>query len=65
MDHVFNIICLADLYIHRSKHLFCAFIDYTKAFAYVNRLSLWQKLLQQNENGEMLNIIYSMYNSPK
>ena len=52
-DHVFNLKCLADLYLHRSKRLFCAFIYYRKAFNSVNRLALWQKILQQNENGKM------------
>ena len=42
MDHIFNIKCLVDLYLHRNKHLFCAFIDYRKAFDPVNRLALWQ-----------------------
>ena len=65
MDHVFNLKCLADLYLHRSKHLFCAFIDYRKAFDSDNRLALRQKLLQQNVNGQMLKIIYSMYDGAK
>ena len=43
MDHNFNLKCLADLYLHRSKHLLCVFIDYRKAFDSVNRLALWQK----------------------
>ena len=45
MDHIFNLKCLVDLYLHRNKHLLCAFIDYMKAFD-----SFWQKLLQQNVN---------------
>ena len=65
MDHVFNLKYLADLYLHRNKHLFCAFIDYRKAFDFVNRLALWQNLLQQNVNGKMLKIIYSMCDSGK
>lgn len=65
MDHVFNLKCLVDLYLHRSKNLFCAFIDYKKAFDSVNRLALWQKLLQQNINGKMLKVIHSMYNNAK
>ena len=65
MDHIFNLKCSVDLYLHRNKHLFCAFIDYRKAFDSVNRLALWQKLLQQNINGKMLKIIYSMYNTAK
>ena len=59
MDHVFNLKCLADLYLHRS----CAVINYRKSFDSVNRLALWQKILQQNVNGKMLKIIYSMYDS--
>ena len=30
-DHVFNIKCLIDLYLFRSKILYCAFIDYKKS----------------------------------
>ena len=31
-DHIFNLKCLIDLYLFRGKKLFCAFIDYRKAF---------------------------------
>ena len=31
-DHIFNLKCLVDLYLHRNKPLHCAFIDYHKAF---------------------------------
>ena len=27
-DHIFNLKCLIDLYLHRNKSLYCAFIDY-------------------------------------
>ena len=40
MEYVFNLKCLADLYLHRSKRLFYAYIDYKKAFDSVNRLAL-------------------------
>lgn len=65
MDHTFNLKCLMDLYLHRNKQLFCAFIDYKKAFDSVNRTALWQKLLQQNINGKMLKLIHSMYSNAK
>ena len=52
MDHVLNLKYLADLYLHRSKRLFCAFIDYKNAFDSVDRLALWQILLKQNINGK-------------
>ena len=35
-DHIFNLKCLIDLYLFRSRKLFCAFIDYKKAFDSVN-----------------------------
>jgi hypothetical protein len=31
-DHIFNLICFVDLYLHRNKPLYCAFIDYHKVF---------------------------------
>ena len=66
IDHIFNLKCLVDLYLHRKKkQLFCAFIDYRKAFDSVNRIALWQKLIQQNINGKMLRVIHSMYNNAK
>ena len=36
-DHIFNLKCIIDLYLFRGKKLFCAFIDYKKAFDSVNR----------------------------
>ena len=65
MNHVFNLKYLVDLYMHLSKNLYCAFIDYRTAFDSVNRIAMWQKLLQQNINGKMFNVIYSMYNNAK
>ena len=44
-DHIFNLKCLIDIYLFRGRKLFCAFIDYKKAFDSVNRTYLWQKLL--------------------
>jgi hypothetical protein len=39
-DHIFNLKCLIDMYLRCSKTLFCAFIDYRKAFEYVDRCAL-------------------------
>ena len=47
---------------NKNNNIICV---YRKAFDSVNRLALWQKLLQQNVNGKMLKIIYSMYESAK
>ena len=51
MDHVFALHCLIDVYLQRKKRLFCAFIDYKKAFDSVQRGLLWGKLLNSGVNG--------------
>ena len=64
-DHIFNLKCLIDLYLHRNKSLYCAFIDYRKAFDSINRIALWHKLLQNCIDGNMFNIIHAMYENAK
>ena len=39
-DHIFNLKCLVDLYLARGKKLYCAFVDYKKAFDSVSRTLL-------------------------
>ena len=43
-DHIFNLKCIIDLYLFRGKKLFCAFIDYKKAFDSVNRSFFMAKI---------------------
>ena len=43
IDHIFLLKNLADLYINNKKNLYCAFIDYSKAFDTVWRKGLWLK----------------------
>ena len=64
-DHIFNLKCIIDLYLFRGKKLFCAFIDYKKAFDSVNRSILWQKLLTHHVDGKMFKIIHSLYANAK
>ena len=47
------------------KKLYCAFVDFTKAFDYVVRDNLWFKLVKLGLRGNILNIIKSMYDSVK
>ena len=65
LDHIFALQVLSNFYINSSKQLFCCFVDYSKAFDFVNRTYLWQKLLKTNINGKILNVIRNMYKNVK
>ena len=65
LDHIFALQILSKFYIDNSKQLYCAFVDYSKAFDFVNRTYLWQKLLDSNINGKILNVIRNMYKNAK
>ena len=41
------------------------FVDYKKAFDNVNRIQLWQKMLDYNINGKIFNVVHNMYNQAK
>ena len=51
--------------LNSSKKLYCAFVDFTKAFDYVVRDNLWYKLVKLGLRGKILNILKSMYSSVK
>ena len=61
LDHIFALQILANFYINDKKQLFCAFVDYSKAFYFIDRAYLWQKVLDSNVNGKVLNVIRNMY----
>ena len=45
--------------------MYCAFVDFEKAFDNTWRVALWYKLLLNKINGKMYNLIVYMYNSIK
>jgi hypothetical protein len=49
----------------KKKKLYCAFIDFAKAFDTVWRNGLWNKLLINQINGKMYNVIFNMYQNIK
>ena len=68
MGTVDNIYILNGLITHvlnQNKKLYCAFVDFTKAFDFVNRDILWYKLIKIGVRGKMLDIIRSMYKEVK
>ena len=65
IDNVFVLHGLIRHLINEGKHLYVAFVDFTKAFDYVVRENLWLKLIKIGVRGKILNVIKSMYSSVK
>jgi hypothetical protein len=62
---MFSLKMLIDYYLSCNKKLYCAFVDYRKAFDSVNRFHLWHKLLSHNIDGKCLGIIHNIYSKAK
>ena len=65
VDNIFVLHGLITHFLNHGKKLYCAFIDYTKAFDYVVRDNLWFKLVKLGLRGNILDIIKSMYENVK
>ena len=46
---------------NRKRKLFCAFVDYEKAFDKVWHTGLWIKLLKNGIGGKLLTVLVNMY----
>ena len=64
-DHIFSLHVLIEIYKFSSKKLFCAFIDYKKAFDMVDRTALWGKVLELGIDGKILRVIFRLYQRAK
>ena len=65
-DHMFTLHALVDFYLHRKKRIYCAFVDYKKkAFDFIDRSSLWSKLISSGINGNIIRVIFNMYDKAK
>ena len=65
IDHIFSIYTLFELLKLKKKKLFCTFVDFEKAFDFVQRNFLLFKLLQNNINGKFFRVIQNMYQDIK
>ena len=67
IDHVFSLKSLIDLFFVKRQKLYCAFIDYKKAFDTVWRKGLWYKLDKEgiSKSTKVYQIITSMYKNIK
>ena len=64
-DHIFSLHGIISHYVNTRKRLYCAFVDFSKAFDYVVRDNLWFKLIKLCVCGKILNVIMSMYSNVK
>ena len=64
-DNIFVFHGLISHILNQGSKLFCAFVDYTKAFDYIVRENLWYKMIKYGLRGKILNIIISMYSKVK
>ena len=48
-----------------SDYYYYAFIDYRKAFDFIERVSLWDKMIAMGINGNILHVIYHLYHKVK
>lgn len=65
IDSLFSLHMLFEILKFKRKKLFCCFVDFEKAFDKVWREGLWYKLLLNNMNGSMYNVIFNLYNETK
>ena len=50
---------------NKKKNLFCTFVDFEKAFDTVWCDALWYKMLLNNINGNMYQVIFNMHQNIK
>ena len=65
LDHIYVLHSVIEFYLRKKEKLYCAFVDYKKAFDMTDRISLWKKLLQSEINGKVLRVIQNIYNKAK
>ena len=66
LDHIFLLKNFIDIFVtNGNQKLYCAFVDYKKAFDTVWRSALWHKLVKSGITGKMYNVIVNMYNNIK
>ena len=69
--HIFTLYAIIETYLkqidsqNEKKKLYCAFIDYQKAFDLVDRSCLWAKLLACNIKGKIMKLIFNLYQNTK
>ena len=60
-DNMFTLQSFFEILKCKKKKMYCAFVDFMKAFDTVWRAGLWHKMLLNNINGKMYDVIFNMY----
>ena len=60
---IYTVNCIVYSFLCQGRMLFCAFVDYSKAFDLVNRLRLWTKLLRFGITGKLFRVVQNIYKS--
>jgi hypothetical protein len=62
---MFSLYALFELLCVKKKKLHCAFIDFEKVFEFIQRNSLFFKLIKNNFNANFYRIVENMYSDAK
>ena len=65
IDHIFSLNCLLDIYLSKGQKIYCAFVDYKKAFDSVWGVGLWKKVLDANIKGKVIRVMMNLYDGAK
>ena len=65
IDNIFVLHGLISHILNTENKLYCAFIDFTKAFDYIVRENLWYKLIKLGIREKILTIMKSIYSNVK
>ena len=61
LDNVFILYTAVKMVQAEGKSLYCCFIDFTKAFDYINRKALFYKLICNQVKGKALQVLMNLY----
>ena len=61
VDAIFSLHAIISKVLSSKKRLYCAFIDFKKAFDYIDRKKIWYKLFTAGIKGRLLSVIQSLY----